>query len=79
MQKYFHQLLNTTSWKKPAVIAITCFIIYSLLDSVFFIIIVGLLKLAFFIIGIVALCYALYLAYPLVVKKIQEEQKRKEL
>lgn len=74
LEKYFQDVLKKGGWKTPFIGALIALAILILLDSVLFVVILGLLKLLLLLIALGLFIYAAYLAYPLVAKWIKEEQ-----
>ena len=72
MKKYFEKIKNIKSWKTLGILSALSFGFLIVLDSVLFQLVVGLLKVALFFTGVVLGGYALYLAYPTILKKIKE-------
>lgn len=75
MNKYYLYIKDLNSWKTFAILSGISFLFLILLDSILFQIIIGLLKIGFFFGGVIAACYAIYLGYPILVKKYQEKTK----
>ena len=74
VRNYMNSLLKDQTWKGPAIIGAICMLIVALLNSFLFALIVGLLKLGFFIAGAGLLLYAAYLGYPVLVKRLKDAQ-----
>jgi hypothetical protein len=77
MNKFILSLVRDHSWKSPAILSAISFGLLILLDSFLFDLILVLIKLILIISGIMSLCYAAWLAYPLVVEKYKEESEKK--
>jgi hypothetical protein len=69
------KLLSSKSWKTPFIGGVIALGVLVLLDSVLFTVMVALIKLVLMLGAVVLLCYTAYLAYPTLVKKVQEARK----
>lgn len=63
--------LKTKGWKTSATFSAISFGMLILLDSILFRLVVDLLKVAFLFTGVITAGVALYLAYPLILKKLK--------
>ncbi len=71
-----HSLLREKSYKKWLVIGIALWVILALLNSFLFTIVMGLVKLALALGGLGAIFYALWIVYPDLKKRYEEEIKK---
>lgn len=76
MKKYFDKVKDIKSWKTLAILSGLSFGFLILLDSILFQLAIALLKILFLFSGLVFGGYALYVAYPLIVKKFKELKNR---
>lgn len=72
IKTFVNDLLKSKGWKAPLIAGVVALLLVGLLDSIFFTLILALLKMVLVLGGLALLVYAGFLAYPLVLKKIQQ-------
>lgn len=75
IEDYITNLLKERNWKAPATAGALALIVAALLKSGLVMLILALLQLLFTLGGLALLAYAVYLAYPVIVKKFKESRK----